>query len=354
MTKFTTPFKSALLAVSLSIVLCVILILAQFLLQYKYDLFNNHLDIWVIAKFCILGVIDVSSFVIIINVLVFGIVYYRHFFRTKESKINEKIRKALFPVMAFSFGCFIWNAFIIPIAFLHLNGLLWDIDMKKPGKLLTRTSVNRFSGFLMSRNFFEIEALTDSSNAKISLKKKGIVKTILKVADTSEVNKLLQDSLIKAAGISKKDFVIAEIENNSHGTDTATTNKYRKQLHFYIQEGAMDIENEKYSILKNRIQLFKMIGFPFVTILAYFIGMFIGILNRDQKYLLIPFIGVYCTVFPGIYYLNIWLDKLIKEQKTTPFLGQLYYILILTIITLLLYRYSKTSLRANKNYTEQI
>jgi hypothetical protein len=76
-------------------------------------------------------------------------------------------------------------------------------------------------------------------------------------------------------------------------------------------------------------------------------GMFIGILNLQQKYLALALTGIYFTIFPGIYFLMIWFEKMEKEQKVSPLEGQLYFLLILTSITLLLYKYATIRLRTD-------
>ncbi|MFI5220362.1 MAG: hypothetical protein ACHQNT_12835 [Bacteroidia bacterium] len=109
---------------------------------------------------------------------------------------------------------------------------------------------------------------------------------------------------------------------------------------------------EERNILKKGITISKMFGFPFLILISFFIGMFIGILNRHQKYLALLLVGIYFTIFPGLHYLMIWFEKLMKEQILSPFQGQLYFLLILTAITLLLYKYATTQLRTDTAHAD--
>ena len=344
--KKSSPLKTGIGAFTLTFILLIGLLTAQFIYKYKDDLFEKHLDTIILVKMFSMTLVSLSSLVLPISILVFSAVFYRKLFKDGETDIRLQIRKAILPILACCVVCFLWTSFLIPNATLHQMRLLYDIRMKAPNDPLTRTDISIFKRSKIGSNFFELREHNDSSELNISKIKRETVNSILTIADSAEINELLQDSSAKELGFTTADFKNEVIKNGGYVKDTA--NMSNGYLQYYWQAGKMRIENEKGSILKNSIEISKMVAYPFLILISFFIGMFIGVLNRHQKYLLLLLAGIYFTIFPGIYYLMIYFEKLAKEEKLSPFQGQVSFLLILTSIAFLLYKYAMTHVRAEQ------
>ncbi len=105
-------------------------------------------------------------------------------------------------------------------------------------------------------------------------------------------------------------------------------------------------ETKEMTDIYNRIEISKMLGFPFLIFISYHIGKFIGILTHRKKHLILPLIGIYIIVLPLMYYLFLWAERLAFKQIITPLEGQVYCLLLLSIIIFILFKYTKHRFQA--------
>lgn len=341
-----SPFRSGLLAFIVTFLFWLALLLTQFLFKYNVDLFQKNLETSTLLKMISLTMITLTNLVFPVSLLVFAIVYYRKLFSAGETDLKKQIKKAILPVAIFSLGCFLWNAFIVPKATLHQIGLLFDIRSKAVNEPLKRTNLDLFRRSRVGSNFLEFGQLTDSSFANIDEIRNKTANTILSIADNAEINELLMDSSAIEMGLTNADFANKEIRKDEQFADDKLLQ--REYLQNYLTIGKSMIESEKQNLLKINIEKSRMLGFPFLLFILFFIGMFIGILNRQQKYLALLILGIYFTVFPALYFLMYWFEKLVKEKYFSPFPGQAYFILALTGIAFLFNRYATSQLRMYK------
>lgn len=106
-------------------------------------------------------------------------------------------------------------------------------------------------------------------------------------------------------------------------------------------------------VIENEIEKSRMLSFPFVIFIFYYLGLFICILSRHQKKILLPIIGLMILMSSVYYYTTAWFEKLEKEQTLTPFQGQFLYILSLFTITIVLYLYAKHQLQLEQQSNSQ-
>lgn len=334
----TTPLRSALIISVITLFVLTSLTTSQFLYKYRNDLFHKNLDQGTIIKMGALVMITSSSIIIPITLLIFAAVFYRRTFRIQEKSVRNTVKKAILPVLVAGIGIFFWSAFVIPGIKLHQFALLYDIRMKEPNEALKRTDIQLFSDAPIASNFIQLGCMIDSSEANINNIKKQVVYYILTLADSVEINQLLSDTISKELGFTQADFVNDEMKNDGHLADTA--HKLTAYLHNYLVAGQISIKREQEDILGNRILQSEMVALPFTSIICFYMGLFIGILNRHQKYLWLLLCGILFVLFPAIYYLEVWFDRLINDKKVSPALGQLYFLSLLLIICFLLHQYS--------------
>ena len=200
----------------------------------------------------------------------------------RNGQTEINFKSTLLPSTAILSVSFIWIAFISPINNLHMNRLLFDIRITRPNEKMEPTDLNLFKNSSMTSSFFQLGHAIDS----------------LKTATP----------------------YTSEIEN------------------------ALFRQNGEREALKFQIERVKMVGVPLLTFILFYSGMFLGILNRQSKLIYI-LISIYLTVLPGIYYLQIYFEKLAKQSTVTAFQGQLFYLSIMATLTIGLFFYAKRQMR---------
>jgi lipopolysaccharide export LptBFGC system permease protein LptF len=343
----SSPFKSGFYAFVITFFIILTFFLAQFLSRYEEDLFHKHIDVLILAEVIGATIITLSSDILPISVLVFSFVFFRQIYKAEKISINAKIKKSIVPLTIFCFACFLWISFISPIGSFHQLCLLYDVRMKAPDKPMERTNINLFKDLRTGKNIIEYGRMTDSSYSKINNIKKQTITSILIIADHMEIPEILQDSIALELGFKKSDFINSELKNETNRIDT--TYKLKQYLHNLLEDAKINIENEKFNILNNHIETAKMIGFPILVFIVFFLGMFIGILYRNQNYPALLIMGIYMTIFPGISLLKYWFGKCVIDQNLSPFNGQFYFLLSLTTIVIILYIYVTKQLTKEKS-----
>ncbi len=186
----------------------------------------------------------------------------------RNGQTKINLKGALLPSTIILVTCFMWTAFLSPINNLHMSRLLYDIRAASPGEKIEPTDLNLFRDSPMTNNFFQLG---------------------------QSINSL---SVQKTDARDNVDFVLSG--------------------------------NTKINTMK--IVRAKMVGVPILLFILFFTGMFLGILNQQNKLIYLLF-SIYLTVLPGIYYLQLYFEKFSKQSIVTAFQGQFIYLSILTAIT---------------------
>ena len=196
----------------------------------------------------------------------------------RSGKTTIKYKSALLVTTIISITCFFFAAFVMPGNKTRLIGLLYDIQMNDGKSQLERTDLKVFQNSPMCKNYSQLgEAIDSLSN-----------------------NLALMD------------------ESDSKMQKEITSRMLRKTM-----------------LIRSQIT-----GFPFLIFILYYAGMFVGILNRRNKLVLfLP--GIYFIIFPGIYYLSYYFENRVKLNLLSATEAQLYYLSILTLLTIVLYILTK-------------
>jgi hypothetical protein len=88
----------------------------------------------------------------------------------------------------------------------------------------------------------------------------------------------------------------------------------------------------KEQVTRLQIERCKMIGFPLMSFILFYSGVFLGILNQKSR-LFFLLLGFYLAVIPSIYYLQLYFESLVRQTTLSPLQGQFYYLSILTALT---------------------
>lgn len=278
------PIKHAIIAFVLSFTVVLLLLTVQFLWKYSEDIFYKNINYSVILEITLLAMRNIIVLALPVSILVTTTVYYRHLFKNGEERIN--IKGGLLYSIFISLFCFLWIAFITPANNLRFYGLLFDIRSKFPDKPLQRTDANLFTGARATSNYFQLGEQIDSLTA---------------IPDKTMEN-----------------IMVSEFNG--------------------------EITNTRINIL--RTERMKMIGFPFMAFILFYLGMFLGVLNRHNK-LIFLLIGIFFIVIPGIYFLSFYFENFVKSGTVSPLFGQLFYLLIIAGFTSAIYFYAKKQLMTN-------
>lgn len=295
-----STLRPAILGFVLTLTVMVELLTTQFLFKYGTDIFGNNIGTSAIFEIISLGMLGTIELALPISVLVMTTIYYRNL--SKQGQSSIRIKPTLLSSSIFAITCFIWTAFFVPVIQLHEGCLLYDIRAKEKNELMERTSLALFKGSVITSNYFDLKGITDSIYNYTSNKKTEFIENV-------KQNKLTGTPLIR-----------------------------------YQESVNQDIEYNNDLINKLRIKKAQMLSFPFVIFILFYSGMFLGILNKDNRVVLL-LISVYLTVLPGIYYLSIYFQKLAKARSLTPFQSHLFYISTILFITFGLYFYTKRHLK---------
>ena len=148
------PIKQALWGFSLTFIVLLLLMTAQFIFRYHEDIFDKQLDNSIIITIFSLGLFSIVELCLPISILVMASIYYRESFRLGQKTI--KLKHGLLPSISISVICFMWIAFITPINNLHMGGLLYDIIQASPNEPLERTDLTFFEGATITSNYFQL------------------------------------------------------------------------------------------------------------------------------------------------------------------------------------------------------
>ncbi len=295
--------RPAILGFLLTLTIMVGLLTTQFLLKYGTDIFGNNIGAFAILKILLLFILSATEFALPISVLVMTTIHYRNLFKQKHPEF--KIKSTLLIASILATVCFIWTAFLLPVVHLHEGSLLYDIKAKEINLPMGRTNPELFKGLLITSNYSEISGIIDSTYKSALNKKTEFLENV-------KTNQM--------AGVNLK--------------------KYQEAVNY-------DLKQNNSLINTMRIKKAQMLSFAFLVFILFYSGMFLGILNINNRLLLI-LISIYLTVLPGIYYLSIYFEKLAKERSITPFQSQIYFISTILLITLGLYFYARRHLRVER------
>ena len=198
-----------------------------------------------------------------------------------------KIRTSIIFSVSIAIISFAWIAFIAPINNLHMMSLLFDIREKFPDKPLMRSDLSLFSGSSMTSNYYQLDHVIDS---------------------------------------------LKRITSKQNDNNLFLINQYNSK-----------------QILKFQIERVSMISFPIFVFILFYLGMFLGILNRKNKLILL-ISGFYFVIIPGIYFLSVYLKSLVKESTLTPFLWQFIFLSAITVLTIIAYIVTSRLEKTHKNY----
>jgi len=231
---------------------------------------------------------------------------------------------------------FILSAVLIPPISLRHMGLLFDIRMKTPGEPLSRTNLDVFRMHQYGSNFFQLGVLADSSENNITRIRSALIAEMLSQVNMNELDKLKQDSIRAVLNQHDADQAITKLMENQ--VDSSV--QFQSSIQNMLEDGRQKIELEKQNLLRIKIERARMIGFPFLIALCFFLGMFIGILNRRQKYISFLMLGIFSTIFPLLYFMMSWFEHLARKQTVGPYMAQILFLVILSGVCFLLYRYA--------------
>lgn len=316
-----------------------------FIYRYSEDISRNHISFSIVIKLVLLAGASLLAIALPISIMVAMVVLYRKLSRQNDFNLKRAIKNSLATASSISITGFIWIAFLSPVINLHLGGLLYAIRLKEPDKPLVRSNLNLFRGNYDMINITEINNYQDSALQRKAPIKHEAIQCLKSNVNYLEIPKLLENDTVKMLELNMNDIAQAD-------TDHVFNLKSKKRLMAYLWQISQDIWEIDFKINRLEVQRQKMIAFPFILITMYFMGMFIGVLNRNSKYLAIILLSIYFTLFPVFYYLSVWLEKLSLLQKISPFLGQFYYLLILAVSTMLLFIYAKRMHNREAKLTE--
>lgn len=302
-TEMRQTLRPAILGFVITLTVMVGLLTTQFLFKYGTDIFANNIGIPATFKIIILAALGVLEHALPISVLVMTTIYYRNLSKKGHSII--RIKPTLLASSIIAIVCFIWTAFIMPVIQLHEVRLLYDIRAKEISVPIEKTDLALFKGSTMTSNYSELRTIVDSIYKYTSNKKTEFIENV-------KQNQLTGEPLIR----------------------------YQESIN-------QDIEYNNDKINKLKIKKAQMTSFPFLIFILFYSGMFLGILNKDNKLWLL-LISIYLTVLPGIYYLSVYFEKLAKGRSLTPFQSQLIFISTILLITLGLYFYARRHLKEDK------
>ena len=274
--------KQGLLGFVLTFSLILIILTVHYLYKYSDHLLYKNFDFSIILKFVSHGLISMVAPALPISVLTMTTVYYRQLLRRGQKTI--KFKNGLFFSISISIVCFIWLSFVSPINNLHTLGLLYDIRLTAPGEPIERTDIEKFKDYPATNNYFQIGNAIDSLATEQSLFS----------------------------------------EENYYSEETAR---------YYSKE-----------IKKWEMKRAEMVSFPFQIFILFYFGLFLGILNRNSKFIYIG-LGIYFLILPSIYNLSVIFKNLAQQSILNPTTAQFLYFLILAILTFGLFLLAKWKIR---------
>ena len=280
--------KQGMLGFVITFSLILIILTSHYLYNYRDDLLYKNFDYSIILKFAFYGLISMVALSLPISVLVMTAVYYRQLIRQGQKAI--KFKNGLLFSISISIVCFLWLSFVSPINNLHSLCLLYDIRSTEPYEPIKRTDIEVFKkyNYPLTSNYFQVSSAIDSL--------------------------MTEQSLFR--------------EEDYYSKETAQ---------YYYKEITREIT-------KWKIKRAEMVGFPFQIFILFYFGMFLGILNRNKKFVYIG-LGIYFLILPSIYYLSVIFRDIVQRYMLNPMTAQLLYLLILAIFTFGLFLLAKRKVR---------
>ena len=278
--------KQGLLGFVITFSLTLIILTLHYLYNYSDHLLYKNFDFSIILKFAFYGLISMVALSLPISVLAMTTVYYRQLLRQGQKTI--KFKNGLLFSIPISIVCFIWLSFVSPINNLHSFGLLYDIRLTAPDEPIKHTDIEVFNGNPMTSNYFQIGNAIDSLATEQSL-------------------------------FSEEDYYSEETAQYYYKRITKEINKWE-------------------------IKRAEMVSFPFQIFILFYFGLFLGILNRNNKFVYIG-LGVCFLILPSFYNLSVIFRNLAQKFILNPMTAQFLYLLILAIFTFGLFLLAKWKVR---------
>jgi hypothetical protein len=338
----SSPFKSALWGFGISVIVLLILLVWQLLYKYNADIFGKDFGFFLILKLVVLTSVSLMILVLPVSVLLFAVIFYKEKFRNADITINSTIRKSLFPVFAFSISVFVFMAWINPKVNLHMNGLLFDMRMAEKGKPFQRTNLQLFKDSYTLCNINRLSQLQDSLEMKIDNIKSEAVTWLTAHIDSAQLFESLIHENALGLGLTKDDFKNREWFKQSSTLNYKLTQHDIASTIFEIYQSKLNYDSDRTKILTEK---YRMMAFPVMIFLIIYFGMFTGTLIRNGRYLPLIILLIYLVFYPLIMLLSSLATALPKHNVVSPGASQIYFLLIMLIITTLMYILARRSLR---------
>lgn len=328
------PLKKALWGFLISMLALVALFLTQYLLKYSEDIFNKNLDFSIILQLILLVGSSFIFYALPISVLIMSLIYFRE--KHKLSLEKMALKPIVIPVLVIGLFALFLSAFITPTINLYHYSLLFDIRQKFPDQEMTRTDLSLFKGAIPTSNFFQLGDISDSLQKQKQERIENLILIIKSNIEPSKINDLVKLELAEKLGLTLQSF------------DISADNSY-KVGYRYEDLVLMMISFDKQFSDINKISLERqnMLSYPLALILLFYIGLFLGILNRNNKLIFIV-IGVFFVILPGYYSLVFGFDSLVLSGTMLSFMAQVSKLSILLLITVGLYYYAGKMLKAKE------
>jgi hypothetical protein len=331
MNELKKTFKISALVFVVTIVLLASLLSLQFLSIYWGDFTKKGMEYIYVFKLIELEVFILIPLILPFTFSITAAANCHSFFNNSVNTLKYYLRKTIPITFVCVVLCFIYKAYIVPPIDVQKMVLLYDIRVKQPNEPLQHSDVTFFKNVTEGKNYSELSSYIDTLESRPSFNKKELINEISTYESKNDIKKLLETEQAKKIGLSESDF-------NGANNDSINTNKEIIDRHIKSLLDMAEREStiKKTDIVKALNAKYEMVLFPFLIFSMIYSGIFFGIIMRKIR----PFIYVELillfTYLPFQLFIGTISYKLIKNKEFSPISGQLSYLGIITLITLIL------------------
>jgi len=160
------PAKQALLAFGISLPVLAVLCTAQFLWKYEDDVFGKGFDSLLIINFVALVFFSVISIALPTAVVVMASIYSRIIFQ--QGKTNRLWRRSFLLAITIAATCFLWNAYVTPLARLYMTSNLFSMQSALPNTAPKPLELDLFQANASNKNYHELGQRLDETENDIN------------------------------------------------------------------------------------------------------------------------------------------------------------------------------------------
>lgn len=336
-TTYKKPILKGVLALLFTLICLSSVLLLQFTLRYKEDIFSHNIDTSSFITLLFLAFLTLAPLITPFAILASGLIYSQARVQYPFQGINSLIKKTLPFILFIGSLFFIEKCFVLPQVDLRMASLLFDIRMKDPNKPMERTSLTLFKDNSNFKNYFELSDLSDTLRKNQLEYKTEAISQIREYANTEEIKSILLTAEAKKIGLAHDDF--KSTNTAEQWKDSRTNNNLSSMLSVI----AMKIEELKTEDIDINLTRAEIITYPFAIIIMFYIGFFIGVLLRKWMYPAIMLVILLFTALPiqyGLYIISIYLAK---AEVLSPFKAQFSYIIVLLFIATIIWAIARSS-----------